>query len=250
MLASAVKWPQLDPGQVHIWLFPLRESVIPDALCWQWLDPVEKQRAERFRFTVHRSQFVRSHAQLRWVVSHYCQCSPENVRFALGAKGKPYLLQDQDTASPFSFNLAHSQDWAVAAISRGLPIGVDIEYAQRDVDHWSIAQRFFSGKEQAQLLAVAAAQRAEVFFQLWTLKEAYVKALGEGLRYHLNQFSVIINDLQSISVLDEARALAFSDEWLFQCWQPKKDYYAALATQGARVSITHFLITNYFKQGK
>jgi 4'-phosphopantetheinyl transferase len=182
-------FPNLAANTVHIWRASLeidRETLGKYA---RVLSDEERARAERFVHERDRVSYIASHGFLRELLARYLDCRPEGLEFAAGAHGKP-AISAPGPALGLSFNLSHAHGVGVAAIVRGREIGVDVEKIRPEFAGEEIAERYFSAAEIAELKQLPQEQRATAFFLCWTRKEAYVKALGEGLRFPLDRFSV------------------------------------------------------------
>ncbi len=142
------------------------------------------------------------------------------------ARGKPFLLSPP-AHPPIDFNVAHSRDLALLAFSSGFPLGVDVEFVRPEIASEEIAGRYFSAQEVSELLALPAASRSQAFFLGWTRKEAYVKALGDGLQIPLASFSVSLTPFQP-AILESAD----SDRWSLQSLSPAEEYAAAIVAEG------------------
>ncbi len=119
----------------------------------------------------------------------------ESIKFETGKHGKPYIPNQDD----FHFNLSHSGDWVVCAVSHR-PVGIDVEKI-KEVD-FAIANRFFSAQEARDLFLKEGEERKDYFFNLWTLKESYIKADGRGLSLPLNSFSFKIEKSKILFTTD------------------------------------------------
>lgn len=194
----------------------------------------ERQRAARFVFDVHRRRFIAARGLLRRHVAALVGAAPASLRFEYGAAGKPSLAWPEAT---LRFNLSHSGDRAVLAFSVAFELGVDIEKARDDIDHRAISERFFSPAECLALRHEPVERRCRAFFEIWTRKEAFVKACGGGLTIALDSFDVSLGEparLLRVAGETDARSLA-SVETL-----PAPDgYCAAIAIlgQGARLRL-------------
>ncbi|MBI3926716.1 MAG: 4'-phosphopantetheinyl transferase superfamily protein [Armatimonadetes bacterium] len=177
---------RLPPGEVHVYTIPLRP--VPDDLepFLRVLDQEERRRAGRFLFDKDRHQLILSHHALRTILACYVGRLPEELQFDRAEHGKPSLRQD----SGLRHNLSHSHRLAVLGICREAELGVDVEHVERPVEHLQLARRFFASAEAEGLGKVAPERRNEVFFTIWTRKEAYIKAIGEGLTHPLDRFCV------------------------------------------------------------
>ncbi|MBZ5681594.1 MAG: 4'-phosphopantetheinyl transferase superfamily protein [Acidobacteriia bacterium] len=154
---------------------------------------------------------------------------PQDVRFRYAEKGKPEL-DGPYAASGLTFNVSHSGAVALLGIARNRPIGVDVERVRDDFDTGAIARRFFSAMEQEQLAQLPAAQQHRAFFRCWTLKEAFIKAIGEGLSHPLHQFDVFLDSQASVSLVTRPDASEAS-RWQLQPVEVGPEYAAAMAVQ-------------------
>jgi len=150
----------------------------------------EKQRAERYKFTEHKNHFIIFHGFMREVLARYLKIKPSDIEYTNGEKGKPYLSSQLN--SSIQFNLSHTKDIALLAISRDGDVGVDIEHLDRKTDWRGIVKRFFTEQEQIKLFALPKKYQRLAFFELWTRKEAYMKVLGTGLSLSPTEFSMSI----------------------------------------------------------
>src|ERR1700733_4041788 len=175
--------PQIADHEVHIWALCLDDAHSMHSLR-ESLSPDELERTSRFRFERHQNQYVLTRGTLRCLLSGYLGISPSEISFQYSKYDKPRLTQTQD----LDFNLSHTEGMAIFGFTRGHRIGVDIERLRSDFPAGEIAERFFSLAEREALRETRAARRHEVFFRIWTRKEAYIKALGEGLSHPLHQF--------------------------------------------------------------
>jgi len=177
-------------GEVHLWAFGSgRGSAGADALrerCAALLDDTERQRAERFLFEEHRHDYVVFHALLRSVLARYLGAPPQALRFGAAPEGKPLI-------DGVGFNLSHSADRALLAVTAGEQVGADLELERDDLDALALADRYFYGAELEAVRAAASGTAAEgrrSFFRHWVAKEAVLKGVGVGLGFPLERFGV------------------------------------------------------------
>ncbi len=182
-------FPELPAKAVHIWRASLEISRETQEKYAGVLTDFERARAERFIHERDRVSYIASHGFLRELLARYLDCPPERLEFSAGPHGKPAISRP-DSPVALCFNLSHAHGVGVAAIARGRAIGVDVEKIRPEFAGEEIAERYFSEAEIAELKQVRLEQRVMAFFLCWTRKEAYVKALGEGLRFPLDGFSV------------------------------------------------------------
>ncbi len=149
----------------------------------------EKARFERFKVETPARRFVAARAFLREVLARIITTDSRSISFVYGPEGKPSLA-DREGLSRIEFNLSHSAEFAVLAVTRGRTVGVDVEYVRDSVEVESLAKRFFSARERESLLSLERGERQRSFFACWTRKEAYLKARGGGLTIPLDRFDV------------------------------------------------------------
>lgn len=175
----------ISKTEVHIWIMVLDLSSARNSIGFALLSADEKARARRFHSILHQQRFIAAHAGLRIILSRYLEISPEKVTFAYTTFGKPYI----PSHPALQFNLSHSQDKAILAITYHQSIGADLEKIKTNYQ-LALAERFFHPAEIA-YLQQASIQPENKFYDLWTRKEAILKAIGTGLRIPLNSFSVV-----------------------------------------------------------
>jgi 4'-phosphopantetheinyl transferase len=203
---------------VDLWLFRLH----PGPHDRELLSPCELQRAHRFVFEQHRQRFIAGRAQLRRILATYLALPPEALMFGYGSSGKPAL------AGPLSFNLSHSGDVAALAVAL-FDVGIDIECIRPVEDN--LAEQVFSAREVTALRSLPQAQWTEAFFACWTRKEAYVKALGDGLRLPLDRFSVSLKPSEPARLLYAAGDPTESSLWEFHHFTLAPDLVGAIAAR-------------------
>jgi 4'-phosphopantetheinyl transferase len=230
-------WPpppervRLEEGDVHVWGASLRQPASVLEGMRRTLSGDEMERAERFHFLKDRTAFVISRGLLRKLAGLYLCAPPDELRFAYTPYGKPYL-SGPFADSPLRFNLSHSHELVLYAFAADIEVGVDVEYLRPEFAGEEIARRFFSPREVESLGALPVGQRTEAFFKCWTRKEAFIKAIGEGLSFPLDQFDVTLapgEPASLLSVRNDARGAA---RWSMSDVSPEPGYAAALVTEG------------------
>lgn len=196
----------------------------------------ERARAARFRFDEHRARFIVFRARLREVLAAELGADPRDVRFDYGERGKPRLAAPW-SASGLEFNLSHSADRALLAVTRGRPVGIDLERTDRKTHCLQLAERFFSQREVAALLALPAQQQRPAFFTCWTRKEAYIKARGEGLALPLADFAVSLVPDEPAQMLWAADPAEVA-RWRLAALDAGPGFAAALCVAGPPGTIT------------
>jgi 4'-phosphopantetheinyl transferase len=165
---------QLAADEVHIWRSSLDLPLKILEKLALYLSPDEEKRANRFRFEHLKQNFIASRGLLRVILGCYLGRSPQSLQFSYTDKGKPGVVG-------INFNLSHSQNLGLYAITKLPTVGVDLEYIRAIEDVDKLAQRFFTSSEYNLINSLNQAEKHQTFFEIWTLKEAYLKATGEGL---------------------------------------------------------------------
>ena len=228
MLPTHRAAPALSDREVHVWTAVLSLMAPYQAELNGLLSPDERARAERFRFTDDAGRYVMSRGLLRVLLSRYLDTPPETMIFHSNRWGKPALAEPG--ASSLLFNLSHSGDKALIALSRTREVGVDIERVRPDLAVEALAARYFSTSEAAALTALPESERRQAFFQLWARKEAYLKGCGTGISGGLGRFSFAYDRAGghwSVQSSDDPRAA----NWSVRDVPAGDDYTAAVAAE-------------------
>nr|WP_013933261.1 4'-phosphopantetheinyl transferase superfamily protein [Pseudoalteromonas sp. SANK 73390]CBK62709.1 tmlN [Pseudoalteromonas sp. SANK 73390] len=179
----------IERQSIHVWFVCDQQLSCPKLLrdYHSILNVDELAQYKRFHYDSHRHQYLVTRALVKSTLSrYYPQISPKQWRFNKSRYGKPAILNHVDT--PLYFNISHTNGLVTLALTRENEIGVDIEWTQRHRNIAEVAKHYFSPPEIKALQEMAAPQRHIYFFELWTLKEAYIKACGQGMSIPLNQF--------------------------------------------------------------
>lgn len=227
----------LTSSDVHVWRANLDQSAVRVHQLAETLSADELVRAERFYFEQDRKHFIVGRGLLREILSCYLGINAKELQFCYGSRGKPALLETFGD-SKLCFNLSHSQGLALYAVTCDRFIGIDVEYLRPIAEVEQIAASFFSGSENAVLRNLPLSQKQLAFFRCWTRKEAYIKAVGDGLAIPLNQFDVSLAPGEPAKLLSITGDRAAAHEWSLQELFPAPDYIAAIAVKGHNWNLT------------
>ena len=170
----------LAHDDVQVWAAWLDEQSEEMPGLWSSLSPDEQARAGRFALERDRVRFVAARGLLRTILGSCLGAEGRKIEFAYSAKGKPVLAGDF-TRSGLQFNLAHSGGLGVFAVARHGAVGVDVEQVRPVPDLSGLSGRFFSPRECAEIGKLSGQAQMMAFFRIWTRKEAWLKATGEGI---------------------------------------------------------------------
>ncbi len=221
-----------DPGRIDLWCAFVSE--VPDERLWSGyqglMSAEERAREARLRFARDQRRFRLTRALVRTVLSRYRPLEPQRWAFAAHERGRPYIA-GPPPVPPIDFNLSHAGDAVVLGVWGGAVLGVDVEDVIGREAHIAGLERYFTRLESERLLALPPSARPRHFFELWTLKESYLKARGLGLAGPLDAFGFDLSSPGQVRLSIE-RALADSPR-RWRLWQLalRSRYLAALCAE-------------------
>ena len=235
---------ELQKDEIHVWAVPLDVQEPFTHLFESSLSAEERDRAARYHFDLHRRRFICGRGVLRLLLSEYLNCRPDKVQFGYGSNGKPFLAAP--AAATLQFNMAHSDHLALIAVARSEELGVDVETVRWLPDFDELVNRFFSSRESACFQALLGESKPAAFFNLWTRKEALLKATGDGICNSLDRVEVTFLPQEPARLL----ALPDNDEvsgWILRELEPAQGYAAALAvkTRNVHLSCWEFVLEEH-----
>jgi len=221
--------PAPAPDEVHVWRIDLAAgSGLPADPAM--LSPDERERAARLLCEHKRARFIAGRSALRRLLGQYLGKAPQALVFCYGPHGKPALVTGT-SETILTFNFSHSEDLALLAVATDREVGIDIEYRHRDISIAPFARHILSENEAAALQRLPAERHQQALLTAWTRKEAYVKALGEGLARSLKSFSAGIADDEP-AVRRVENASGEPHIWKFTPLVVHPDYLACVAAPG------------------
>lgn len=223
--------PRLALGldEVHVWQLRTEEIAEPALLrrFEELLAPEEAERHARFGHERTRREYLLARGLARTVLASYTGMATGELRFSADAFGKPVL--HAPVADPrLHFNLSHSHGVIVCAAATGRQVGVDVEYGARRVEFLELAERYFAAAEVAHLRGLSGPRQQAAFFAIWTLKEAFVKAIGQGLSFPLDTFAF---DLDGDRLMCFNAPPSLPESWRFFQFEPTPYHCGALAVE-------------------
>jgi 4'-phosphopantetheinyl transferase len=223
----------LTTGTVHLWTIDLDAAPPSVTRFLDLLNGDERVRAARFRTTELRLRFIVAHGALRAILARYIGIAASAIRFESTASGKPFV-----PGASVAFNFSHSEALAVCALTAGGHIGVDVERVRSVADADSIVERYFAPGEAREYAALPAADRTAAFYSTWTRKEAFVKAIGDGLQCPLDSFEV---DIAPAAVEPRLAMNGSHGVWHLRSFEPAPGYTGALASDFVIRAVERFI---------
>ena len=220
---------------VEVWRFHLDLAPAPLAELGGMLSLDERARAARFHFDRDRRRFTAARGSVRCVLGRYLGIPASALTFGYDSHGKPYLTGSHGI--DLRFNVAHSGEVALLAVTDGVDVGVDVEVPRELPDRRQLAARFFAESETAAIEAVPEALRHQAFFTCWTRKEAYIKAIGLGLSAPLDSFEVSVVPGEPAALLRIHGSADAAGEWSLHDLSNLPDYAAAMAVRTPRAQV-------------
>lgn len=258
---TPVDVPSLAAGEVHVWCAAINvdEQAAADLLVT--LSKDEEQRAAHYLLDRSRRRFIACRAAQRMILARYltsdvgwASARHENLGglkptlrdlarelvFDYSPLGKPTLAAGSDPSGRLKFNVSNSGDMAIIAVALDRELGADVERIRDNLDHHGLAQRYFASEERDKLRRLPEGERLAGFFDCWTRKEAFLKAIGKGLTYPLDRAIVSVGRAEPCRLLsldgDESAASA----WSLLPLHPAPGYVAAIAMPGSALKMLVF----------
>lgn len=222
---------QLATSQIDLWYVRTDQVSAEVSLRYHALLTLQElTHHDRFYLEKDRLRYLITRTLLREVLSCYLQGTPEDWRFKTNLYGKPYLVDSVGMTHQTNFNISHTDGLVVLGICRDKELGVDTENTQREAP-LDVAERFFSSSENRQLLSLPHEHRTMRFWEIWTLKESYIKARGMGLLLPLDQLSF---DLEVPSAISIGFSSSLEDNplrWQFLQLRPTEHYLLSVCIE-------------------
>lgn len=221
-----------DPRDVHLWLAFCGDAQ-DEALHARYralMTPEERARGDRFHFERDRSRYRVTRALVRTVLSRYAPIAPKDWRFEATEYGQPLITNPETEARRLSFNLTHTSDLVVLAVTQGRAVGVDTENISRGA-LLEVADRFFAPSECEHLTALPPEAQAVRFFELWTLKESYIKARGLGLSIGLDRFAFDLREPTAVSLSTDPSLHDPAERWALRHLWASPEHPVALCVE-------------------
>ncbi len=241
---------ELQQNDIHFWYTQPHhcyDPVLLDSLK-RLLTNEEIQRQQRYLFDKDKHDALITRAFIRDLLSRYVDKPSTDWRFSKGEKGKPEIINPE---IPIRFNISHTKNLIICAITLEKDIGCDVENVNRRNDILAISDRFFSKSEVDSMFLLPKSEQRDRFFDLWTLKESYIKAWGQGLSIPLNEFSFHIGKNQNHLINTDIH-LSFDNKrndnpkhWACWLFYPNKEHRVAVSIRNDSLQEGHINVTDF-----
>lgn len=218
-------FPPLVKGDIHLWTVSLDASKVQIERILSVLSPEEKKKASYYKFELVQHKYIVTQAVLKMLLSDYLDIKPADINLGVHKKGKPYLINDDS----LFFNISNSHSICVYAFSRDAEVGIDIERIRDLPDIDLLIEKNLTPREK-KYFQKNPDDKLTRFFQFWTFKESYLKAIGEGMRLTPENLEFSLED--GTIKLQSANYGIDTADWQFKGFTRMENYTGALAYTG------------------
>ena len=218
--------------QVNVWHIRVNDQIARVSELREFLSEDEVTAARRFRFECDQQRYVVVRGILRRLLASCLSEEPARLQFRYGAYGKPELAPEW-ISSGLQFNVSHSGDMAIFAVTRDRAVGIDLEHVRPRSSLEQLAERLFSPRDLLAWHALPSNDRLVAFYRSWTWKESYLKATGRGLSGELDGFTIQLVPNGGLQLPDEWCDQRESRHWSFAPLNPAPGYIGMVAAEGA-----------------
>lgn len=246
-MAIQSKWIQVHHKQVveltdrdvHIWRANLQPDAISMVRSQLVLSSAELDKANRQYFDRDRLRSIMARGYLRHIMAKYLATEASEIRFCYTEKGKPFVDASQNP-SGLTFNISHSANMFVCAVAKNRQIGIDVEQIREIRTLNGMIRIALSTKEQATFALLPKQDQVFAFFNSWTSKEAYLKAVGVGIAFGLQAVEVVFDPTRAVELLRINGDQAQVASWTIKRISPRSGYIAATVVEGRNLTFTHY----------
>ena len=228
--------PVLSNEQVHVFLFQLNSFNCNDLL--PYLSEDELIRASKLKIEQKKNQFVITRGLLRRLLSNCLEKEPGELTFSYQQHCKP-TIDDKYNNKSIEFNVSHSGNYGLIAMTLENKVGIDIEETNPEIDFQSLSNRFFSDNEKKELINLDKDEQLDAFYRVWVRKESFIKAIGKGVAFGLDRFSVSLEENINTE-MEVVTPESINDKWFCYDITMLDNYKTALTTcrQGIDIVIS------------
>ena len=221
---------------VHLWIAKLSQWKANWNEMASLLDPIEWKRAERLVIPERRKDFILQRGLLRLILSKYLPQNPEQIKISTNEEGKPFLPGEE-----FHFNLSHSNDLMICGITAGARIGVDIQHIYPIENIERVIKKILSPSEIKIMEHTPQNERIELFFTIWTAKEAFLKALGAGFQTPVTEIDICSQENGTLIL--QAEDPSYEVNWSIREVDIESGYKSVLTREGSNFQVKRITLT-------
>ncbi|MEJ2284848.1 MAG: 4'-phosphopantetheinyl transferase superfamily protein [Desulfobacterales bacterium] len=233
-------------NEIHIWQIDLDNSIFKTDDLIQVLSGDEIERAKRYHFLTDKKRFIVRRGLLRLILGSYLSTVPNDLNFYYKNNGKPAVYNELNKEI-IKFNLSFSKGLALLGFTNNVEIGLDIEQMRNISEKDNIVLQLFSDKEKEIFSSSPQNQREEVFFTIWSRKEALIKATGKGLYSDLTNIDVSLTSDETVKMYDKSDYIEYISKWIVCDLEVESGFKAALAYPYSDCKIIHHQWDKHFK---
>ena len=216
----------LSDEAIHVFLYQI--SLFNCAEMILHLSDDEQSRAAKLKIQQKKDQFIITRSLLRVLLARSLEKEPQEIMFSYEEHGKP-AIKDKINNKSIEFNISHSGDYALIAMTLENKVGVDIEEINSSIDYQSLSKRFFSDKEKNELQSLENDRQCDAFYCIWARKESFIKATGKGVSFGLDRFSVSLEESND-SGMEILTSVPIKNDWFVYDLLDMDNYKTALTT--------------------
>ncbi len=232
----------LTLNALYIWCVNT-ENINDQKLLQQYatiLSPTEREKQQRFIRAQDRHRYLVTRALVRTSLSRFANVRPSDWTFYENDYGRPFIDSRHDCAHTLFFNVSHSGDWVVLAVGSAPDIGIDVEDCRRGAP-LQLADAYFARAEVLALRRLPEQNQVVRFFELWTLKESYIKARGLGLSLALDSFAFDLREQGRLMLNCDPECDRRPEDWSFLLSHIDENHLMALCFSGTHMHLTNIV---------
>jgi 4'-phosphopantetheinyl transferase len=223
--------------EIHTWFFNINQSMVVVKNFYRILSAEEKYKISKIRIEELRNRQIITKGTLRVLLSNYFDCEPLDIEFQTNNYGKPEVIPLLNTPN-ISFNLSHSEDYLIVGLTKDHLFGIDLEKIVEIQNLDDVVGLCFSEYEKKWFRNLQPLQRPEIFYKIWTAKEAFIKAIGEGLSFSPNRISFDINPVKELK-LNNILWEKDTENWQITSFHPVKNTVSTIAANDKNLRLVH-----------
>ena len=229
----------LDENEIHIWNYTLKPDKKLAEFYFDNLTEEEKDKAEKIIIKEVKYRNILSRVITKKILANYLDKKLNRIHYCYNRFGKPGLSSEINPMN-LNFNISHSGDLGIIAISKNNPVGIDIEQILELNDLDNLMDLIFTESEIKQIDLLDHFDKTKMFYKIWTAKEAFVKAIGQGLSFPVKNIELEINHLENISIKYIKKFPDSLNDWQLLSFVPEENYISTLAVNINNVKTKNF----------